>query len=193
MAKQNIEVKAFEMIELPIFESEETFMAKVAITNKGDFIRFSDISRAIAMDSFDMLGKLVLFAALKEQNKEKLSNDPEDETGFFVNVDSLNTIDGEIYDQLTVEKGDWLKENVVPRIFLKPEKEIPQPIKPEGNGLEDILKSIDNKLNKIQETLDTLLEEDEEEDNDCKIKVGSAVLTKEQYKKLKNVLGCIID
>ena len=145
------------------------------------------------MDSFDMLGKLVLFAALKEQNKEKLSNDPEDETGFFINVDSLNTIDGELYDSLTVEKADWFKENIAPRIFIKPEEEIPQPIKPEVNGLEDILKSIDNKLNKIQETLDTLLEEDEEEGNDCKIKVGSAILTKEQYNKLKNVLGDIID
>ena len=187
MKTSETRINSIEMIELPIFGSEETFMGKVAITNNGDYIRFSDIAKAIATNPIDMIYKLALFASIKEKNKEKLTDDPEDETGFFIHLDSLSPTDGEIYDSLTVEKGEWFKENIVPRIFLKPEEEIPQSIKPEENGLEDILKAIDNKLNKIQETLDSLLEEDEDDDDsDCK--VGFGFLNKEDLEKIKDIL-----
>lgn len=198
MKTNETRINSFEMIELPIFGSEETFMGKVAITNNGDFIRFSDIAKAIAINPIDMIYKLALFASIKEKNKEKLTDDPEDETGFFVHLDSLSPTDGEIYENITNEKGEWFKENVVPRIFLNPEEEIPQSIKPEvPDSLNDILASIDNKLNKIQKTLDSLLDDDydEEEDDDgdddtavCKCGFGVKQLTEEQFEKIKKVL-----
>lgn len=197
MKTSETRINSIEMIELPIFGSEETFMGKVAITNNGDYIRFSDIAKAIATNPIDMIYKLALFTSIKEKNKEKLTDDPEDETGFFIHLDSLSPTDGEIYDSLTVEKGEWFKENVVPRIFLKPEEEIPQHIKPEvPDALDDILASIDSRLNKIQKTLDFLLDDDYDEDDDddtdddsvCKCGFGVKQLTEEQFEKIKKFL-----
>ena len=69
-AQEIIKVKAYKMIELPIMDSDKTFMGKVAITNNGDYLRISDIYTAIGIDS--ILGKFSVFKTRDVNRKAKL-------------------------------------------------------------------------------------------------------------------------
>ena len=167
-----IKVKAFEMIELPIMDSDKTFMGKVAITNNGDYLRISDIYETLGIDS--ILGKLSVFSAINVNHKAKLSDEPEDETGFYIHLDSFN--DDELYSAFNKQVFiEWLKNEILPRIIApKPEvennEENPQErVRNDYNKIfdfEDLLKSIDNRLSKIERTLSELLEEDEDTEYD---------------------------
>ena len=168
-AKEIIKVKAYEMIELPIMGSDETFMGKVAITNNGDYLRVSDIFTALDIDS--ILDKLAVFSIIDVTHKEKLSDEPEDETGFFIHLDSFN--DDELYSILKDNIVEWLKTEILTRISLSSENEVNEDtIKSEETSQDDnddigsLLKSIDKRLSKIENTLSELLEEDEEEDEE---------------------------
>lgn len=175
MIKENvkeIKVKAFEMIELPIMDSDKTFMGKVAITNNGDYLRISDIYETVSIDS--ILGKLSVYSVININHKVKLSEEPEDETGYYIHLDSFN--DDELYSAFNKEVYvEWLKNEILPRITApKPEVEnneetSQEHVRNDYNkhfDFEDLLKSIDNRLSKIEKTLSELLEEDEDEDND---------------------------
>ena len=70
-AQEIIKVKAFEMIELPIMDSDKTFMGKVAITNNGDYLRISDVYETLGVDS--ILGKLTVYGVININHKTKLS------------------------------------------------------------------------------------------------------------------------
>ena len=166
-AQEIIKVKAFEMIELPIMDSDKTFMGKVAITNNGDYLRISDIYETMGIDS--ILGKLTVYSVININHKAKLSEEPEDETGFYIHLDSFN--DDELYSAFNKEVYvEWLKNEILPRISLPSENEVNEDtIKNEetsqDNNSDDIgslLKSIDKRLSKIENTLSELLEEDEE-------------------------------
>lgn len=167
-AQEIIKVKAFEMIELPIMDSDKTFMGKVAITNNGDYLRISDIYTAIGIDS--ILGKFSVFKTIDVNRKAKLSDEPEDETGFFIHLDSFN--DDELYNIFNKHTVEWLKTNILPRITPTSEIENDEE-KPQGDNSDDyhkhferLLKSIDSRLAKIENTLSELLEEDENTDDD---------------------------
>ena len=165
-----IKVKAFEMIELPIMDSDKTFMGKVAITNNGDYLRISDVYETLGVDS--ILGKLSMFSVIDANHKAKLSDEPEDETGFFIHLDSFN--DDELYSVFNkVIYVEWLKNKILPRITApKPEvennEENPQEhIRNDYNRyFERLLKSIDSRLAKIENTLSELLEQDEDTKDD---------------------------
>lgn len=167
-ANEIIKVKAFEMIELPVMKSDKTFIGKVAITNNGDYLRISDIFTALDIDS--ILDKLAVFSTIDVTHKAKLSDEPEDETGFFIHLDSFN--DDELYSIFKDNIVEWLKTEILPRISLPSEnKENEDTIKSEetsqddnSNDIEGLLKSIDKRLSKIENTLSELLEEDEEDD-----------------------------
>lgn len=168
-AKEIIKVKAYVMIELPIMGSDETFMGNVAITNNGDYLRVSDIFTALDIDS--ILDKLAVFSIIDVTHKEKLSDEPEDETGFFIHLDSFN--DDELYSILKDNIVEWLKTEILTRISLSSENEVNEDtIKSEETSQDDnddigsLLKSIDNRLSKIENTLSELLEEDEEDDEE---------------------------
>ena len=175
MTKENnvkeIKVKAFEMIELPIMDSDKTFMGKVAITNNGDYLRISDIYETLGVDS--ILGKLTVYSVININHKTKLSEEPEDETGFYIHLDSFN--DDELYSAFNkVIYVEWLKNKILPRITApKPEVEnneenTQEHVRNDHNknfDFENLLKSIDNRLSKIEKTLSELLEEDEEDRN----------------------------
>ena len=172
MTKENVQeiikVKAFEMIELPIMDSDKTFMGKVAITNNGDYLRISDIFTAIGIDS--ILGRYSVFSIINIEHKAKLSDEPEDETGFFIHLDSFN--DDELYNIFNKHTVEWLKSNILPRITPTSEIENDEEKTQEDNSddyhkhFEDLLKSIDSRLSKIERTLSELLEEDEDTESD---------------------------
>ena len=171
-AQEIIKVKAFEMIELPIMNSDKTFMGKVAITNNGDYLRISDVYETLGVDS--ILGKLTVYSVININHKTKLSEEPEDETGYYIHLDSFN--DDELYSAFNEEVYiEWLKNEILPRITApKPEVEnneenTQEHIRNDYNrhfDFEDLLKSIDNRLSKIENTLSELLEEDEDTEND---------------------------
>lgn len=171
-AQEIIKVKAFEMIELPIMDSDKTFMGKVAITNNGDYLRISDVYETLGVDS--ILGKLSVYSVININHKTKLSEEPEDETGFYIHLDSFN--DDELYSVFNkVIYVEWLKNEILPRVTApKPEVEnneetSQEHIRNDYNrhfDFEDLLKSIDNRLSKIEKTLSELLEEDEDTEND---------------------------
>lgn len=165
-AKEIIKVKAYEMIELPIIDSDKTFMGKVAITNNGDYLRITDIFTALDIDS--ILDKLAVFSTIDVTHKEKLSDEPEDETGFFIHLDSFN--DDELYSIFKDNIVEWLKTEILPRISLPSENEVNEDtIKNEetsqdnNDDIGSLLKSIDKRLSKIENTLSELLEEEDEE------------------------------
>ena len=167
-AQEIIKVKAFEMIELPIIDTDETFMGKVAITNNGDYLRVSDIYTAIGIES--ILGKYSLFSIINIDHKAKLSDEPEDETGFFIHLDSFN--DNELYCIFNEYTVKWLKSNILPRITPTSEVENDEE-KPQDDTSDDyhkhferLLKSIYSRLAKIENTLSELLEEDEDTEDD---------------------------
>lgn len=176
MTKENnvkeIKIKAFEIIELPIMNSDKTFMGKVAITNNGDYLRISDVYETLGVDS--ILGKLTVYSVININHKTKLSEEPEDETGFYIHLDSFN--DDELYSAFNEEVYvEWLKNKILPRITApKPEVEnneenLQEHIRNDYNkhfDFEDLLKSIDNRLSKIERTLSELLEEDEDTEDD---------------------------
>lgn len=176
MTKENtqeiIKVKAYKMIELPIMDSDKTFMGKVAITNNGEYLRISDIYETLGIDS--ILGKLSVFSIININHKAKLSDEPEDETGFYIHLDSFN--DDELYSVFNkVIYVEWLKNEILSRITasklgVENNEENPQEhIRNDYNryfDFEDLLKSIDNRLSKIENTLSELLEEDEDTEND---------------------------
>lgn len=167
-----IKVKAFEMIELPIMDSDKTFMGKVAITNNGDYLRISDVYTALDVDS--ILGKFSVFKTIDINHKAKLSDEPEDETGFYIHLDSFN--DDELYSAFNKEVYiEWLKNEILPRITApKPEVENNEENQQEHTrndynkhfDFEDLLKSIDDRLSKIEKTLSELLEEEDEDTED---------------------------
>ena len=171
-AQEIIKVKAFEMIELPIMNSDKTFMGKVAITNNGDYLRISDIYETIGVDS--ILGKLTVYSVININHKSKLSEEPEDETGFYIHLDSFN--DDELYSAFNKEVYvEWLKNEILPRITApKPEVENNEETSQErvrndynkNFDFEDLLKSIDSRLAKIENTLSELLEQDEDTKDD---------------------------
>lgn len=169
-AQEIIKVKAFEMIELPIMDSDKTFMGKVAITNNGDYLRISDVYETLGVDS--ILGKLTVYSVININHKTKLSEEPEDETGFYIHLDSFN--DDELYSAFNkVIYVEWLKNEILPRITTpKPEvennEENPQEhIRNDYNRhFERLLKSIDSRLAKIENTLSELLEQDEDTKDD---------------------------
>lgn len=170
-AQEIIKVKAYKMIELPIMDSDKTFMGKVAITNNGDYLRISDIYIALDVDS--ILGKFSVFKTIDVNHKAKLSDEPEDETGFYIHLDSFN--DDELYNIFNKHTVEWLKSNILPRVTApKPEvesnEENPQEhVRNDYNrhfDFEDLLKSIDNRLSKIERTLSELLEDDEDTEDD---------------------------
>lgn len=169
-AKEIIKVKAYEMIELPIMKSDKTFMGNVAITNNGDYLRMSDIFTALDIDS--ILDKLAVFSIIDVTHKEKLSDEPEDETGFFIHLDSFN--DDELYSIFKDNIVEWLKSEILTRISLPSENEVNENIikseEPSQDDINDdigsLLKSIDKRLSKIENTLSELLEEDEEDDEE---------------------------
>lgn len=166
-----IKVKAFEMIELPIMDSDKTFMGKVAITNNGDYLRISDVYETLGVDS--ILGKLTVYSVININHKTKLSEEPEDETGFYIHLDSFN--DDELYSAFNKEVYvEWLKNKILPRITPTSEVEnneetSQEHVRNDYNrhfDFEDLLKSIDNRLSKIERTLSELLEEDEDTEDD---------------------------
>ena len=167
-AQEIIKVKAFEMIELPIMDSDKTFMGKVAITNNGDYLRISDVYTALDVDS--ILGKFSVFKTIDVNRKAKLSDEPEDETGFFIHLDSFN--DDELYNIFNKHTVEWLKTNILPRITSTSEVENNEEKPQEDTSddynkhFENLLKSIDNRLSKIEKTLSELLEEDEDTEDD---------------------------
>ena len=195
MTKENnvkeIKVKAFEMIELPIMDSDKTFMGKVAITNNGDYLRISDVYETLGVDS--ILGKLTVYSVININHKTKLSEEPEDETGYYIHLDSFN--DDELYSAFNKEVYvEWLKNEILPRITApKPEVEnneetSQEHVRNDYNkyfDFEDLLKSIDNRLSKIEKTLSELLEEDEEEDENNEEDIDD----KEFAEFLNNVFG----
>ena len=171
-AQEIIKVKAFEMIELPIMDSDKIFMGKVAITNNGDYLRISDVYETLGVDS--ILGKLSVYSVININHKTKLSEEPEDETGYYIHLDSFN--DDELYSAFNKEVYvEWLKNEILPRITApKPEVENNEEnqqehVRNDYNrhfDFEDLLKSIDNRLSKIENTLAELLEEDEDTEDD---------------------------
>ena len=173
MTKENtqeiIKVKAFEMIELPIIDSDETFMGKVAITNNGDYLRISDIYTAIGIES--ILGKYSVFSIINIDHKAKLSDEPEDETGFFIHLDSFN--DNELYNIFNEYIVEWLKSSILTRITAPKSEVENNEEKPQKDSRDDynkyfesLLKSIDKRLSKIEHTLSELLDEDEDTEDD---------------------------
>ena len=171
-AQEIIKVKAYKMIELPIMDSDKIFMGEVAITNNGEYLRISDIYETLGIDS--ILGKLSVFSIININHKAKLSDEPEDETGFYIHLDSFN--DDELYSVFNkVIYVEWLKNEILSRITasklgVENNEENPQEhIRNDYNryfDFEDLLKSIDNRLSKIENTLSELLEEDEDTEND---------------------------
>lgn len=174
MNNEDIRIKAIERITLPTFFSEQEEEVRIAITEEdGDWMSFLDLISLIAPDPILMTFASFLMLGFDEDDMEKFHIDDIDtetqqhksdggkvNSYYFVRIDSFTKEDG-FLSRLQENVKKWFIENIMPRITLhthdcKPESEHDD----EGDVLTivDILNSIDNRLNSIEENISKLYE-----------------------------------
>lgn len=175
MNNEDIRIKTIERITLPTFFSDkQEEEVRIAITEEdGDWISFLDLISLIAPDPILMTFASFLMLGFDEDDMEKFHIDDIDtetqqhksdggkvNSYYFVRIDSFTKEDG-FLSRLQENVKKWFIENIMPRITLhthdcKPESEHDD----EGDVLTivDILNSIDNRLNSIEENISKLYE-----------------------------------
>ena len=174
MYNEDIRIKAVERITLPTFFSDkQEEEVRIAITEKhGDWISYLDLISLIAPDPILMTFATFLMIGFDEDDMEKFHIDDIDtevthrksdggkvNSYYFVRIDSFTEEDG-FLSKLQEDVKTWFEEIIMPRITLhthdcKPTSEHDDEYEEELT-IVDILNSIDNRLNGIEENISKL-------------------------------------